>query len=129
MNQDAKRPSILIYNLDPQLTTELERSLAGGSVSVLFELDTRRCADHLQEFSADLIFCASDAETFTSAKGAVSIAGRQASIVVVSRNPEVTEWLDAIEAGASDYCAAPFETKHIRWIVQSHAYRRHVAAA
>jgi DNA-binding NtrC family response regulator len=40
-------------------------------------------------------------------------------VIVVSRMPEVSEWLDAIEAGAADYCAAPFESAHIQWILSS----------
>ena len=32
----------------------------------------------------------------------------------------VADWLDALEAGASDYCAAPFEPAQIRWVLQSH---------
>jgi len=40
-------------------------------------------------------------------------------VVVVSRIPETSEWLDALEAGATDYCAAPFERQHISWVVES----------
>ena len=43
----------------------------------------------------------------------------QVPVVVVSRIPETSEWLDAIDAGATDYCAAPFEPQHISWLVQS----------
>jgi DNA-binding response OmpR family regulator len=43
----------------------------------------------------------------------------EASIVVVSRHPEVSDWLDSIEAGATDYCAAPFETAQMKWILET----------
>jgi len=49
-------------------------------------------------------------------------------IVVVSRSAEVSDWLDAIEAGARDYCAPPFERAHVRWILES-ALRGRAAAA
>jgi DNA-binding NtrC family response regulator len=39
--------------------------------------------------------------------------------VVVSRHPEISDWLDSIEAGATDYCAAPFENAQVKWIVES----------
>jgi hypothetical protein len=40
-------------------------------------------------------------------------------VVVVSRIPEVRGWLDALEAGASDYCGAPFETIQVQWVLES----------
>jgi DNA-binding response OmpR family regulator len=42
-------------------------------------------------------------------------------VIVVSRLPETDEWLDALEAGAADYCAAPFEIIHLRWLFETHA--------
>jgi FixJ family two-component response regulator len=45
--------------------------------------------------------------------------GLHMPVVVVSRIPEVSEWVGAIEAGATDYCAAPFEQRDISWLVQS----------
>jgi DNA-binding response OmpR family regulator len=40
-------------------------------------------------------------------------------VVVVSRLPEVSGWLDALEQGATDYCGAPFERKQVGWILNS----------
>jgi DNA-binding response OmpR family regulator len=48
--------------------------------------------------------------------------------IVVSRIPETNEWLDALEAGATDYCAAPIDTRHLQWLMES-ALPRRVAAA
>jgi DNA-binding response OmpR family regulator len=48
--------------------------------------------------------------------------------VVVTRIPETTEWLDALEAGATDYCSAPFETRQIHWLMES-ALPRHRSVA
>jgi|SRR5580704_18266056 DNA-binding response OmpR family regulator len=39
--------------------------------------------------------------------------------VVVTRIPETIAWLDALEAGATDYCSLPFETRQIRRLVES----------
>jgi hypothetical protein len=49
-------------------------------------------------------------------------------VVVVSRLPEVATWLDALEAGAADYCSAPFESIHLDWILRNHL-RAGMAAA
>jgi DNA-binding NtrC family response regulator len=40
-------------------------------------------------------------------------------VIVVSRLPEVSGWLQALEQGAADYCGAPFEPRHVRWALNS----------
>ena len=40
-------------------------------------------------------------------------------VIVVSRVPEVSSWLHALEQGASDYCGAPFEARQLRWALNS----------
>jgi DNA-binding response OmpR family regulator len=40
-------------------------------------------------------------------------------VIVVSRLPEVSSWLRALEQGAADYCGAPFEARQVRWALNS----------
>ena len=40
-------------------------------------------------------------------------------VIVVSRLPEVSAWLNALEQGAADYCGAPFEARQVRWALNS----------
>jgi DNA-binding response OmpR family regulator len=40
-------------------------------------------------------------------------------VIVVSRLPEVSSWLRALEHGAADYCGAPFEARQLRWALNS----------
>jgi len=40
-------------------------------------------------------------------------------VIVVSRLPEVSSWLHALELGAADYCGAPFEARQLRWALNS----------
>jgi DNA-binding response OmpR family regulator len=40
-------------------------------------------------------------------------------VIAVTRMPESKQWLDALEAGALDYCGAPFERIQIRWIMDT----------
>jgi DNA-binding NtrC family response regulator len=40
-------------------------------------------------------------------------------VIVVSRLPEVSGWLQALEQGAADYCGAPFEPRQLRWALNS----------
>lgn len=50
-------------------------------------------------------------------------------MVVVSRLPEVEGWLNALEAGAADYCAAPFEPAQLGWLLETNTRVRALAAA
>jgi DNA-binding NtrC family response regulator len=50
-------------------------------------------------------------------------------VVVTTRLPEVRDWLDALEAGASDYCGAPFEAAQVRWVLDTTLSLAHRAAA
>ena len=40
-------------------------------------------------------------------------------VIIVSRLPEVSKWLHALEQGAADYCGAPFEARQLRWALNS----------
>jgi DNA-binding response OmpR family regulator len=67
------------------------------------------------ESPVDIIFCGADVNLVSELRSAKP----EAPIVVVSRLPEVSDWLDSIEAGATDYCAAPFENAQVKWIVET----------
>ena len=56
--------------------------------------------------------------------GAIRRTRPELPVVVVSRLPEVSAWLDALEQGAADYCGAPFERKQVSWILNSSLTRR-----
>ncbi len=49
--------------------------------------------------------------------------------IIVNRLPETTRWLEALEAGATDYWASPFERVQLRWLLDSALMRAHRAAA
>ncbi|HNY41256.1 MAG TPA: hypothetical protein PKJ41_12710 [Bryobacteraceae bacterium] len=65
---------------------------------------------------AQIVFCAWDPQEFQSLRSQFGTL----PVVVVSRVPDMSGWLDALEAGASDYCAAPFESIQLRWILDAH---------
>ncbi len=80
------------------------------------------------DFAADLIFCAAEPECYREVLDELKHKKPGLPVVVVSRLPDISNWLDAMEAGASDYCAPPFDARHIQWIVQS-AFRSQSIAA
>jgi len=48
--------------------------------------------------------------------------------VVVTRAPETREWLDALEAGATDYCSMPIGTRELHWLLETALPRPRFAA-
>lgn len=65
------------------------------------------------------MFCPAEPEQYASLLEAMKAERPGVPVVVVSRLPEVSAWLHALELGAVDYCAPPFEPDHIQWILQS----------
>jgi DNA-binding NtrC family response regulator len=124
------RARIVLFGLDDSLASELRRVLVSQQQTVFSEpfLAPRECLAVVDRVGADLIFCSSHGKRYTALLEAVSRLNPDLPVVVVSRVPETAEWLDAIEAGASDYCAAPFETAHIQWILDS-ALKHHSSGA
>jgi DNA-binding NtrC family response regulator len=113
----ATRLHALLFGLSEDLAGELLQPLAKICTNVKSlnsprEMKNLKAAD---SSAAEVIFCGPDVEVVSTLRA----ARPQAPIVVVSRHPEVKDWLDSIEAGATDYCAAPFETSQVRWILES----------
>ena len=67
--------------------------------------------------AADAIFCSGDEPTYAALVQEVRKLRPNLPVVVVTRLPETAKWLDALEAGAADYCSAPFETVQICWLL------------
>jgi len=100
---------ILIYGLEPDLAEALERAL---------ERPFRRLLsiEEAPQNAAGVVFCPANKRAFESVRRTLPAC----RVIVVSRIPEVSDWLDLLEAGAADYCAAPFEKIHLRWILDTH---------
>jgi DNA-binding NtrC family response regulator len=112
---------IVLFGLDDLLAAELRDVLEGLQHTVLTEplLSPRKILDVVKRPGMDLIFCASERERYIVLLDVVRRRRPGLPVVVAGRTPDVAEWLDAIEAGASDYCTEPFEPAHIHWIVDS----------
>ncbi|HEY1207042.1 MAG: hypothetical protein ABSH46_22990 [Bryobacteraceae bacterium] len=68
---------------------------------------------------ADLVFCGTDRQQYETILENLRRRGHNVPVVVVSRLPETGDWLDAMDAGACDYCAAPFEPRLVQRIVEN----------
>jgi len=102
--------NILLVGLDQPLGEELSHVLEQLGQSVQ---SAAMGSGALETGNANLVFAASG--------DLKAIQGKRPDIpvVVVSRLPEVSAWLDALEQGAADYCGAPFERKQVGWVLKS----------
>jgi len=78
---------------------------------------------------ADMIFAGGDPSQYLALLRLLRREKSTLPFVVVTSIPETTEWLNALEAGATDYCSSPFETRQIRWLMESALPRYRIASA
>ena len=101
---------ILLVGLEYAMADELSRILRQLGHSV-------RVAPHseaaIDAADADLIFAGSD--DFREALTRYPLR----PVIVTSRLPEMKSWISALEAGAADYCGAPFEATQVRWVLNT----------
>ena len=72
----------------------------------------------------DIVFAGGQPSQYLSLLRRVREERPALPFVVVTRIPETTEWLDALEAGATDYCSSPFEARQIHWLMEAALPRR-----
>lgn len=118
--------SVLLLGLDEGAAQKIERvsSQAGHTV--------RReplKVDFATRPQADLIFLSGDHRDYLPALRAIRAYHQAPPVVVVTRLPETSGWIDALEAGATDYCASPFESVHVKWTLDSALSRPKAFAA
>jgi DNA-binding NtrC family response regulator len=108
------------------LLFELDESLAAPLTSALAECQWQAVSAQKMPRNSQpgIVFCSPDREVLARAFHSCA----NLPVVVVSRLPEVDGWLDALEAGAADYMAAPFETPQLRWLLQTHTEKPRLAA-
>ena len=107
---------VLLLGLEEPLDQELQRVLRteNRTVHISPPQPAEAGRDLIERLRPNLVFLGGDW------RGALDLLRDAAApVVVVSPRPEISDWLDAIEAGATDYCAPPFESSHLRWILES----------
>jgi DNA-binding response OmpR family regulator len=83
----------------------------------------------LGNLDADIVFAGGEPSYYLSLLRKIRETRPALPFVVVTRLPETREWLDALEAGATDYCSAPFESRQIHWLMESALPMQRCAAA
>ena len=109
----------IFHELDESLAAQLRVAASDGAPKFYSARSTSECLAMAERFHADVVFCGSAPAEYRALLDALKRRGLHLPVVVVSRLPEVSEWLDALDAGALDYCAAPFEHQHMQWLIQT----------
>lgn len=112
---------VIVYGLDDRLSSELQTALGPLSANSESCQNLDQCLGHLDPAGTQVIFCSFENGLHALLR-AVSGEGRDVPVIAVSRHADVHRWIEAIEAGANDYCAAPFEPLHLKWILQSNVH-------
>jgi DNA-binding NtrC family response regulator len=111
---------IVLFGLEEALADDLCQALQAQGHTVLSAFDTPAgCAATIARSAADLVFCGTDAPLYKGMLEALNERDTPIPVVVVSRFPETGDWLDAMDAGAADYCAAPFEPRLIERVIEN----------
>lgn len=108
---------ILLFELHEDLLCDLRDTLISVRLVPAIEEDVP--VERIDWSQYDLVFCPAGSVLSAIVTAAKSVSAPTRA-VAVSRLPDVQEWLEAIETGALDYFAPPFEQSQVRWLIQTH---------
>ena len=106
---------VILFSLPEDLAHQLSGVLRQEAHAVRHtrSIEDAGCGEH------DVAFVSGDVPDFCRQISLLRASAPQLPVVVVTRLPEAGRWLDALEAGAKDYCGAPFERVQVRWIMDT----------
>jgi DNA-binding response OmpR family regulator len=118
---------VFLIGIEQATAAQLGRALAVERHQIE-QKPKNACVEDLLD--ADIVFVGGDGKQYMTLLKGVRAVRPTLPFVVVTRIPETSDWLDALEAGATDYCSAPFESRQISWLMETAIPRsRQVAAA
>jgi DNA-binding response OmpR family regulator len=103
--------NVLLCSIEDKIATQLRNMLSAMGDQVTTNPRSLR--------SADLVFCGPEPASLERVLRAVKQSRRDVPVVVVSPEADVNAWLNALEAGASDYLPAPFQPAELQWVRES----------
>jgi DNA-binding NtrC family response regulator len=121
VKQSGTVPTVVLVGLAEGLAEELGKALSREGCTVCFEplLPRDLALGLIDRADADVVFCPAEPERYAPFLEAIKVERPGVPVVVFSRLPEVSAWLDALERGAVEYCAPRFESAQIHWVLQS----------
>jgi DNA-binding response OmpR family regulator len=105
---------IIFLRLDPRSVAQLGQLLRGDGHEIHIEKETAPIG---LVRGATAVFLGGPAESYLPLVRRLRALDPNLCIVVVTRAADTRDWLDSIEAGATDYWPAPFEPSQVRTLI------------
>lgn len=67
--------------------------------------------------AADIVFAGGEPSYYLPLLRSVREARPTMPFIIVAQVPKTGEWIDGLEAGATDYCSAPFDARQLHWMM------------
>jgi DNA-binding response OmpR family regulator len=116
---------VLLVGIEPASAGQISQALADSR----HEVECKPCGlSPLELHEADVVFAGGKPSQYLPLLQRVRAALPTLPFVVVTRLPETAEWIDALEAGATDYCSFPLSANQLKWLLDSVLPRRAAAA-
>lgn len=107
---------VVLIGLEQAASAQICRALAADS----YGIEHKKHEVVVSELSdASLVFCGGESADYLPLLRRVREVRPALPFIVVTRIPNTKEWLDALEAGATDYISPPVETRQLRWVMES----------
>jgi len=116
---------VLLVGIEPTAAQQLRYSLT----ECLHHVESKPAdlpADDLG--SADIVFVGGKPADYLPLLRRVRRMLPRLPFIVLTRLPETSEWIDALEAGATDYFSFPLSQSQLQWLMESVRPSRAAAA-
>jgi DNA-binding NtrC family response regulator len=107
---------VVLTGIEEPIAKSLKRALAVEKHHIHHRPSNAPIYDFL---GADIVFAGGDAKQYLPLLQGVRQARPALPFIVVTKFPNPAEWLDALEAGATDYWSAPFELRQVNRLMES----------
>jgi DNA-binding response OmpR family regulator len=107
--------NVVLVGLEPVVLGQICRTLATDGHQFTEKPTNVALPDLLD---VDLVFAGGEPTDYMPLLMRVREARPSLPFVVVTRLPETNQWLDALEAGAADYCSAPVDPRQLHWLME-----------
>lgn len=122
-------PGAVLYALDEAVSCALSAALEGlgWTAERHDQADASDCAALVRRSGACAVFFGGGGGSCRELRNALGELAGPPALIAVSREPAPDLWLDALDAGADDYCAQPFDSTQLRWLLEGARLRPAVA--
>ncbi len=108
---------------------EAARQILRASVREGHQIRQQPPEVHIRELrDADIVFAGGEPRYYLTLLRRLREVQPTLPFVVVTRVAQTNEWLDALEAGVTDYCSEAIESRQLRWLMESAMPRLQPAA-